>query len=355
MEKPGSRGKDLLRTLYAPPKGTKPWTLNSLVGHDRVRYFRLGRHALRNALASAKIQKGEKILLPGLICREVADAIRPLGAVPVYYPVNERLELSVAANDLPEARALVTVNYFGFPQDLQAFGQYRERTGAVLVEDNAHGLFSRDTEGRVLGTRGDLAIFSFRKTLPIWDGAALVINSQSWSGELMDQLPFNGPAEPTLFKMKQMLRALVPLVGVAPPRYATRLVRSLRPSPPDSRSPTDGEPGEVPIEEQAPSACTLSRLSHADPASEIARRRSLYQWIDALLSHTTCRPVFRNLPKGVAPYGFPFYMGEADVPGVRRYLGAEGFNCFPWPDLPAEVGSDAPPHYKNLWCVQFLW
>jgi perosamine synthetase len=346
--------KRLVRSIYAPPRGKERWSFNSLVGHDRVRYFRLGRHALQRALLSANIRKGDNVLIPGLICNEVPAAVQSIGAIPLYYPVNEQLGLSFSVDRLPSARAVVAVNYFGFPQSLAVFEEYSARMGAILIEDNAHGLFSRDADGRPLGARGDYAIFSFHKTLPLWDGAALVINNSPLCEEVA-QLPFGAPGEPLLFKMKQMLRGLVPFVGISPARFATLFVRRLR-----SRmlapltAVHEGSSGDLDGDTR-PAARMLAQLSFTDPASEIARRRQLYEWTGALLSKTACRPVFPVLPQGVAPYGFPFYMRKADVPRVRRCLSAEGLDLFQWPDLPAAVQPDAPPHYTSLWCVQFLW
>src|SRR5437867_1289218 len=56
-----------------------------------------------------------------------------------------------------------------------SFFQARNAHGLALIEDCAHVL-SGEVEGKSLGTIGDAAVFSWRKFLPIYDGAELVIN-----------------------------------------------------------------------------------------------------------------------------------------------------------------------------------
>ena len=183
--------RQLLASVYAPPADRSGWRLEQLAGDAPVRYFAYGRHALAAALQAAGTGAGDRVLLPAFICREVLSAVHAVGARPAYYAVDRALGLAEAAAALPPARAIVAVDYFGFAQDLTPFAAYCARSGAVLIEDNAHGLFSRDDAGRMLGTRGDLGLFSIRKTLAAPDGAALVFNK---AGHAPPQLPFDSAA-----------------------------------------------------------------------------------------------------------------------------------------------------------------
>ena len=126
------------------------------------------------------VKKGDKILLPSFICRDVLSSINVLEAEAIFYDVDSKLEPLKSLKYLPESKAIISVNYFGFPQDLTPFNNYCNRTGSVLIEDNAHGLFSRDKNGHFLGARGDIGIFSLRKTLPLLNGAALVVNNKNF-------------------------------------------------------------------------------------------------------------------------------------------------------------------------------
>lgn len=327
-----------------------------LVGHSRVRYFSFGRHALVAGLKAAGIKKDDRVLLPSFICRDLLASINYLGAVPVYYYVDERLCLSAPPDELPDSKAVIAVNYFGFPQNLQPFRKYCNRTGALLIEDNAHGLFSKDENGKWLGTRGDLGIFSLRKTIPMPDGAALVFNKADAAYRIQTQIEFSEAPEPASFRAKSFLLRLSPFIGTLPLRTLTALTRRIRrastghdilPSPPEVEC-------KLP---ESPNPCRLLTVYMAavDTDKEITRRRDNYIKVGGLLINTLCKPVFRDLPDNVAPYGYPFYCPERTIQEIKKLLGRHGMECFQWPELPAEIKPSAPEFYRSVWLVNFLW
>jgi hypothetical protein len=96
-------------------------------------------------------------------------------------------------------------------------------------------------------------------------------------------------------------------------------------------------------------------LAVGDPPAEIERRRALYRWAEGRVRALGGRPVFPALPEGAAPYVFPFRSSGETAGLIERALDREGVDVFPWPELPAEVEASAPPHYRDLRCVRFLW
>lgn len=346
----------LVEQVYCPPRKNAAWSLAAFVGRDELRYFSYGRHALRAAFVAIGIRKGEAVLTPGFICRDLLSAIYSLGAVPLYYPVGRDLQMIGTPDDLPVARAIIAVNYFGFPQNLAPFNAYCDRTGAVLIEDNAHGLFSRDETGAALGARGMAGIFSLRKTVPLPNGAALLLNpgGRNW--------PLPSPILPSdanlsrAFRVKRGLRHLVPLVGVGLPRWVTGLERRLRklrsgyeiaPPAPDAER--------VLPENAAPCRELMEMLAEVDVEQEIARRRELYLALDSLIRAAGGEPVFGRLPQHTSPYGFPFYCSESQVGKVKKMLSEIKLECHRWPDLPDEIAPQAPEYYKSVWLVNFVW
>jgi hypothetical protein len=344
----------LLRSVYAPPVATTDWRLEQLVGHARVRYFAYGRHALAEVLRMAGVGKNDSVLLPEFICREVLSAVHVHGARVAYYPVNASLGLACNPADLPAAKAIVAVDYFGFAQDLAPFAAYCARSGAALIEDNAHGLFSRDETGRALGTRGDLGVFSIRKTLAAPNGAALSVNKDALM--LAPQLPFDTSAPDATFRFKHRMRQLTRVFGPWPARGATtlaRLARRLRTGhaiPPSSaQSETHLPAGAV------PSAFLPDVMAHTDVAAECARRRELYCLMPALLDPARFPPVFAALPPNTVPYGYPFVANAEAGLSANRLLAHHGLECFRWPELPDAIAPVAPAHYTSVWMVSFLW
>ena len=62
------------------------------------------------------------------------------------------------------------------PQPWDSLLAMRQKTGIPILEDNAYSLFSGIGD-RLLGTFGDMVIFSLRKNLPLIDGGMLRLNN----------------------------------------------------------------------------------------------------------------------------------------------------------------------------------
>lgn len=339
-------------SVYRPPGAVSPWRLPEILD-CRVNYYSLGRWALVDALKVCGVGAGETVLLPGFICRDLLASLHEVGASPAFYPVSEQMELAANPKDLPRARAIVSVNYFGFPQDLKPFREYCDQTGARLIEDNAHGLFSRDDEGRWLGTRGDLGIFSLRKTMALPNGGALALGRAS--SLTLPQPPAFRKAASLRWRMKQSVRGAVEFLG--PCRYF-KLLESVRELGKrlSGQHPSSNEEVEKEISLSAEPCMELSEtITVADPQIEIERRRALYQLCDDALKAGGVRPVFPQLPLHTSPYGYPFFADPGEIAEIRKQLAGHGLGCLPWPDLPRAVAAKAPWHYRNTWVVHFLW
>lgn len=329
---------ELTLSVYRPPRARRPWRLDGLLGHSRLRYFSLGRLALAEALRLAGA-RGKEVLVPDLICAEVLEAVSAAGARSRFYPVSPDLS-ATGLDGLGAAAAAISVNYFGFPQDLAPFEAHGRRHGSVLIEDNAHGLFSRDSQGRLLGGRAALGIFSLRKSMPLPNGAALAVNAQGLLAQAGPQVPFQDAGSPRALG-KTALRRLSPGLGAANTLWLLRLVRPCR----------------VAAVAAAPGPCRQieNPLTAADPEAEVERRRGLYQLCAGLLSPVKVRPVFPELPAGVAPYAYPFRAGAEQAQEAESRLNRRGLFSLPWPELPREIAGRAPEHYRDLRLAHFLW
>ncbi len=199
----------------------------AFVGAGQVRYYSLARHALVEALRLAGVREGSRVLLPEYLCRDLMAPLHLLGAVPCWYPVASDMTPATAPADWPLVDVVLAVDYFGFPQDLAPFQAYADRTGAVVIEDNAHGYLSRDLAGQWLGCRTGLGVFSLRKTLRIPDGGALWFGAEYAARELPAQVAFDGTGVNPAQLTKARLRGL-PVVGELAYRLSTGLARALR-------------------------------------------------------------------------------------------------------------------------------
>lgn len=344
-------------SIYNPPISKKPWHFEELVEGGPVNCFAFGRHAMVEAFRLCGVGQDDKVLLPAYICRDVLASLHAVGATPLFYPVGMDLQAGFDPDSIPPAKAVLAVNYFGFPQHLDIFERYCKRVGAFLIEDNAHGMFSRDEEGRLLGTRSDMGVFSLRKTIPLPNGAALVVNHPDLNDKLPEQERFEASRADILFNMKQAVRRLIGLLGIWSARVVFTALKTRRRVMTGSYRPLPDPSGETIL--PAPSKCTpliRNGITTAHPELESERRRKLYlflhEWIGG---HGKCTPVFEDLPDGVVPYGYPFFCEADDLKNIEHLLFRKGFLCISWPDLPDAVKESSPLFYKKIRMVPFLW
>lgn len=343
---------DLAATVYAPPRAKAPWRPSELYAPASVRLYGFARRALTEALKlAAATAKGEPVLLPSFICRDLLSAVAAAGAEAVFYETRPDLSPDVDPSRWPDARAVLAVDYFGFPAELSPFEAYARRTGALVIEDAAHALFSRDANGRLLGTRAPLGILSLRKSLPLPNGGALLANDAALAARLPPQLPF-APVLGRRSALKAAARPLLGLLGARATHAGLTALRALRgdgsghvASDPDSERELP-KPAEPCPELASPLAC-------ADPAIEVSRRRALWAHCDGLARRAGLTPVFASLPENVVPYAYAFR--AKDLAAARPVFAAEGLTVLPWPDLPSAIAPSAPEHYANVALVHFLW
>jgi hypothetical protein len=320
-----------------------------------VRYYSLARHALLQTLQLADVGPGKTVLLPEFLCRDLLAPLAFLRATPVWFAVDEGLEPIISPADWPVAAAVLAVNYFGFAQDLSPFRTYVARTGAVLIEDNAHGFLSRDDDGNWLGLRAPYGLFSIRKTLRIPDGAALMVNDSQGQERLHMQLPFDGPGlNPAQLHKARMRR--IPMLGDALLRTSTVLARQMRRLRTGSELPQPDPHSEVELPAGAnPWFGLRDALRNVDVDAEILRRREAYAACAELAARAGVDPVFKELPVHCAPYGFPFRSDAAGRQIMQGFADRHGFDLVTWPDLPGAIVEHAPEHYRNVLMVNFLW
>ena len=357
MENSYDYNKGIRQIFYPPSNNSENGIkyLNELIGHNSIRYFSYARHALLEGLKCIGLKKNETILLPSFICRDLLSSINSLEAKIEFYDVDIHLEPVLNVDHLPIAKAIIAVNYFGFPQNLVNYTDYCKKTKAILIEDNAHGFLSSDQNGNFLGTRGDIGIFSIRKTLPVFNGAALIVNNKEYSSSLKPQLKFHKNFS-LYYKYKNLIRKLFPILkieGVLFLTYLVRLSRKIFKGYEIYESDPDAEI-KLPLISD-PSIDLISGLNKVNYQQEILRRRELFTWLMNKLQKLNVRTVYSNLPEFCVPYCFPFYASETEIIMIKKKLKSYDLECFHWPDIPSEIKNKVPEFYNHIWCIKFLW
>ena len=150
-----------------------------------VLFVHRGRVAIWWAAKGLGLSAGDEVLVPAYHCGSEVEPLVRLGLKLCAIDVQDDLSISVdkvAAAVTDKTRAVYVIHYFGVAQDLAPLAQWCRERSLLLIEDCALALFS-ETDGTPVGNEGDAAIFSFRKTLPVPDGGALVLKNCRMSTE----------------------------------------------------------------------------------------------------------------------------------------------------------------------------
>jgi dTDP-4-amino-4,6-dideoxygalactose transaminase len=204
------------------------------------------------------------------------------------------------------------------------------------IEDNAHGFLST-TASRPLGTFGDIAIFSQRKTVALPNGGALVINLpslQTRSQELHSNIPIRSRvATDITFLLRNLVLSVDFLPGVDTASLLRKLIRlhSLRRfSHRGLHTATQDGANE------AYSKLASWILLRVDLEREKQTRRKGYLFWRNVFENCKARDltvVFRELADGVVPLGFPIRVRRRKR--LVEELNKQRIRCYAWPTPPS--------------------
>lgn len=172
----GERCLDDFRAAFAATLGVEAAS---------VYLFGSGRAALHAYVASLGLPTGAEVLLPGYTCVVVPQVFETLGLRLRYVDIDpggfNPAAPAIAAAIGPQTRVVLLPHNFGLC--LQGIAELREQfPGVVFIEDAAHAWGSRAADGRMAGTLGQAAFFSFEYSKPLSTGlgGALVVNEGAW-------------------------------------------------------------------------------------------------------------------------------------------------------------------------------
>ncbi|MGJ0391063.1 DegT/DnrJ/EryC1/StrS family aminotransferase [Microbacterium sp. CGR1] len=142
--------------------------------------------ALHLALIVAGVGEGDDVIVPSFSFIASANAVRYVGANPVFADVDETTgnvtAATVAAVLTPATKAVMAVDQGGVPVDLDAIRTVTDPHGIIIVEDAACGAGST-YNGRPVGAGADIAAWSFhpRKLLTTGEGGMITTSREDWA------------------------------------------------------------------------------------------------------------------------------------------------------------------------------
>jgi dTDP-4-amino-4,6-dideoxygalactose transaminase len=132
-----------------------------------------GTAGLHLALLVLGIGAGDEVVVPSFTFVAVANAVRSVGAEPVFADIEgETLNLdagSVEAAITPRTRAMIVVHTFGRPADIPALQEIARRHRLSVIEDACEAI-GAEIGGRRVGSFGDAGVFAFYPNKQITTG-----------------------------------------------------------------------------------------------------------------------------------------------------------------------------------------
>ena len=144
---------------------------------------------LHLALVILGVGPGDEVIVPSLSFIATANAVRYVGATPVFVDVDPATHNvtpeGVGAAITAATKAVIAVHQSGVPADVDGLQRVCEPRGVAVVEDAACAIGST-YRGRPVGQGASLAAFSFhpRKVLVTGEGGMVTTTNPEWAKRL---------------------------------------------------------------------------------------------------------------------------------------------------------------------------
>ena len=151
-----------------------------LLGASHVSAVSSGTAGLHLATRAAGVQRGDEVITTPFSFVASANCLLYEGAKPVFCDIDRRTlnidPLAAEAAVTAHTAGLLPVHIFGYPVAMALLEGMAQRHGLWIVEDACEALGAVHSDGRPVGTRGNLAVFAFypNKQLTTGEGGMVV-------------------------------------------------------------------------------------------------------------------------------------------------------------------------------------
>ncbi|MEX0865232.1 MAG: DegT/DnrJ/EryC1/StrS family aminotransferase [Acidimicrobiia bacterium] len=147
--------------------------LASAVGAQHAVAVANGTVTIEIGLQALGIGPGDEVVVPSFTFIATANAVRRVGATPVFADIDPKTYCLTAATVEPhvgrDTKAVVAVHLYGHPADMDGLGALCDERGIHLLEDAAQGI-GASWRGASVGSFGVFASFSFYATKNLTTG-----------------------------------------------------------------------------------------------------------------------------------------------------------------------------------------
>lgn len=140
--------------------------------------------ALHLAMLLLDIGEGDEVILPSLTFVATANAVRYVGATPVFADVVSLEDLTIDVDDVArcitsKTKAIITMHYGGHACDMPKICKLAKNHDIKVIEDACHAPLAT-YEDVSMGVWGDIGCFSFfsNKNLSTGEGGMIVMKEQ---------------------------------------------------------------------------------------------------------------------------------------------------------------------------------
>jgi len=282
-------------------------------------FFSHGRTALLNGIKLNNFLKNDIILIPDYLCEIVEITLKFLNLKIVKYKINDDFTINIQSLKsklkFKKIRALIIVNYFGFPQKINLIKKICRKHNIMLIEDNSHG-HGGLVNKRLLGTRGNFGFSSPRKVFKIYSG-----------GVLYSQKKFSIK----LAKYKYGLKSI--LIRKINDFFLTKIfIKKYFSFKKDYSNPFMKRDNI--IYNKNIDNFSLSKITISNIKKEKFKRYNNYMIWVKFLKNNNINPIFKKIDKDLMIWCLPFYVRDSNE-AKKWFLWGQnnGITIFSWPDL----------------------
>ncbi|MGB2643177.1 MAG: DegT/DnrJ/EryC1/StrS family aminotransferase [Candidatus Acidiferrum sp.] len=300
-------------------------------------FFFWARNAIYHALEALEVPRHSRALLPAYLCRAAAEPFAAYGLECDFYDLKRDCTPDFSVIDAkirPETRVVLTAHYFGFPQKIEEFSDLCRRRNLLLFEDCAHVLRT-EFRGKRLGTFGDASVFSYRKFLPMFDGAELLLSKAEKGAWKLESSRFGRQASRFIGSLavnnSSSLFAKVIRRGVETTKGngGTNSAESAATAPVQQAVDNNSTTFDPTLLNQPMSGPSRWVLRHSDVEAVIERRRANFVFLQEKFRNATgITPLFEELPIGVCPWVYPMFIDG--IPNAHLLLREAGVPAVTW-------------------------
>lgn len=143
-----------------------------------------GTAALHSALFSAYIDVNDEVIIPSITFAATANAVRYLGAVPVFCDINDSLCINIHNIErliTKNTRAIISVDYGGQLCDYMALRKLCDRYNLIFISDSCHAFGAIKKDSKI--DRPDMICYSFHpvKHITTGEGGAVLTNDSNYN------------------------------------------------------------------------------------------------------------------------------------------------------------------------------